>query len=62
MDGIKSPRLDPKKKDLEFYNEKRLKHLFKVLEGVNPNNAVQIKLAAMVGLRLAEVAGLRGVF
>ncbi|EON70588.1 hypothetical protein [Lysinibacillus sphaericus] len=62
MDGIKSPRLDPKKKDLEFYSEEQLKHLFKVLEGVYPKHKVQINLAAIVGLRLAEVAGLLGVF
>lgn len=58
MDGVKSPRLVPKKKDLEFYDEEQLKHLFRVLESVNPKHKVQIKLAAMVGLRLAEVAGL----
>lgn len=59
MDGIKSPRLDLKKKDLEFYDEEQLKHLFKILDGVNHKHRLQIKLAAMVGLRLAEVAGLR---
>ena len=50
--------MEPKKKDLEFYNEEQLKHLFRVLENVNPKHKLQIKLAAMVGLRLAEVAGL----
>ncbi|MCS5499848.1 site-specific integrase [Lysinibacillus sp. A4] len=58
MDNIKSPRLEPKKKALEFYDEDQLKHLFRVLENVNPKHKIQIKLAAMVGLRLAEVAGL----
>ena len=50
--------MEPKKKDLEFYNEEQLKHLFRVLENVNPKLKLQIKLAAMVGLRLAEIAGL----
>ncbi len=38
MDNIKSLRLETKKKDLEFYDEEQLKHLFRVLESVNPKH------------------------
>jgi len=41
MDNIKSPRSEPKKKDLEFYDEEQLKHLFRVLEDVTLNTSWQ---------------------
>ncbi|MGE7839998.1 hypothetical protein ACQKNX_04320 [Lysinibacillus sp. NPDC093712] len=50
--------MEPKKKTLVFYKEEQLKHLFRVLEKVKLKHRLQIKVVAMVELRLAEVAGL----
>lgn len=59
MEGIKPPTVERKLKELEFYDEDQLKQLFGVLENVYPKHRVQIKLAALVGLRMAEIAGIR---
>ncbi|MET3658902.1 tyrosine-type recombinase/integrase [Sporosarcina psychrophila] len=59
MNGMKPPKVEKKQKELSFYDEDQLKHLFGVLENVYPKHAMQIKLAALVGLRMAEVAGVR---
>lgn len=59
MNGVNIPRVEKKKKEIDFYDENELKHLLKVLENENPKHKIQIKLAALVGLRLSEVGALR---
>lgn len=56
-DGIKEPKREKKK--INFYNEQELEHLFNVLENVYPKHRIMIKLAAIGGLRRAEIAGIR---
>lgn len=59
MEGVKKPVIAKKKNEVEFYDEKQLKHLFKILENVKPKYRLQIKVAALVGLRVSEIAGIR---
>lgn len=59
MDGVDKPVANKKKNEVDFYGEEELKKLFKVLENVNPKYKMQIKLAALVGLRASEIAGIR---
>lgn len=59
MQGVKAPYYEPKQKELAFYDEEQLKQLFEVLKQVNPKNRIRIKLAALAGLRLSEIAGIR---
>lgn len=54
---IKEPKR--KKKPVGYYNEDELNHLFSVLDNVYPKHRIMIKLAAIGGLRRAEVAGIR---
>lgn len=54
---IKEPKR--KKRKVNFYNEEQLNHLFKVLDNVYPKHRIIVKLAAIGGLRRAEVAGIR---
>lgn len=56
--GIKEPKPTTKRK-IRFYNEDELNHLFNVLDDCYPKHRVMIKLAAIGGLRRAEVAGIR---
>lgn len=56
-DGIKEPKR--KKKKVNYYNEEELERLFKVLDNVYPKHRMMIKLAAIGGLRRAEIAGIR---
>lgn len=55
--NIKEPKRNKKK--VSFYTEDELNHLFKVLEGCYPKHRIMIKLAALGGLRRAEIAGVR---
>lgn len=55
--GIKEPKREKKKVD--FYNEDELNHLFNVLNKCYPKHRIMIKMAAIGGLRRAEVAGIR---
>jgi len=55
--GIKEP--ERKKKKSGFYNEDELNHLFNVLADCFPKHRIMIKLAAIGGLRRAEIAGIR---
>lgn len=57
MDGVKSPRVIRKEKG--FYDEEQLKYLFDIIENINVKHKLKIKLAALVGLRLAEISGIR---
>lgn len=59
MDGVDRPIGGKRYKELDFYDEDQLKKLFDVLDVVYPKHAIQIKLAALVGLRMAEIAGIR---
>ncbi|WP_432702258.1 tyrosine-type recombinase/integrase [Lysinibacillus sphaericus] len=59
MNGVGIPKVEKKKKYIDFYDENELKILLAVLENENPKHKIQIKLAALVGLRLSEVAALR---
>ena len=56
--GIKKPKQMVKRK-IDFYNEEELNHLFKVLDNCYPKHRVMIKLAAIGGLRRAEILGIR---
>lgn len=59
MEGLKPPKTNQKDKDLKFYDEHQLKRLFEVLEKVKEKQKMQIKLAALVGLRMGEIGGIR---
>lgn len=56
-EGIKEPERE--KRDVDFYNEEELEHLFKILDKCYPKHRIMIKLAAIGGLRRAEIAGIR---
>ncbi|WP_413363117.1 tyrosine-type recombinase/integrase [Lysinibacillus sp. 3P01SB] len=57
MQGIKSPRVQRKKKG--FYDEPQLKYLFRVIEEINVVHKLKIKLAVLAGLRIGEICGIR---
>ncbi|UAW07769.1 site-specific integrase [Psychrobacillus phage PVJ1] len=59
MNNVDRPRSEKLKREIKFYDEKQLKQLLVVLEKVNPKHRIGIKLAALVGLRLSEIAGIR---
>lgn len=59
MKGVENPRVEKRKNEVEFYDEKQLKRLLEVLENENPKSRLQIKMAALIGLRLAEISGIR---
>lgn len=59
MDGVDRPVGGKRYKELEFYDEEQLKQLLSILDNVYPRHAITIKLAALVGLRQAEIAGIR---
>lgn len=59
MNGVDRPIGGKRYKEMDFYDEEQLKKLFDVLDNVYPKHAIQIKLAALVGLRMAEIAGIR---
>lgn len=54
--GVKAP--ERQKKEVNYYNEQELNHLFKVLDDVYPKHRIAIKLAAIGGLRRSEVLGI----
>lgn len=56
-DHIKEPKR--KKRKVNYYNEEELTHLFKVLDKCYPKHRIMVKLAAIGGLRRAEIAGIR---
>lgn len=55
--GIKEPKREKKKVD--YYNEEELNHLMEVLDNCYPKHRIVIKLAAIGGMRRAEIAGIR---
>lgn len=55
--NIKKPHREKRKTD--YYTESELNHLFSVLEDAYPKHRVMVKMAAVGGLRLAEIAGVR---
>lgn len=59
MIGVKTPSQSKRYKEIEFYNEEQLKSLLKKTKEMYPKHALQIKLAALVGLRMTEIAGIR---
>lgn len=59
MDGVDQPTDEKREYDVDFYDETLLKKLFSILNNVFPKYRVQIKIAALVGLRLTEIAGIR---
>lgn len=59
MENVDPPRTEKKNRVIQFYDEQQLKHLLKILNKVYPKHRVQIKLAALVGLRMTEIAGIR---
>lgn len=58
MDGVKKIKATKRRNEVDYYNEDQLKHLFKVLENVYPKHRLQIKMAALIGLRIGELAGI----
>ncbi|MER2107290.1 MAG: hypothetical protein ABS949_10160 [Solibacillus sp.] len=58
MNGVDRQVGGKRYKEVEFYDEEQLKQLFKVLDAVYINHALSIKLAALAGLRMAEIAGI----
>ncbi len=59
MDGVDAPEDKPRHREIQFYDADQLKQLIKTLDKVNPKRRIQIKLAALAGLRRAEIAGIR---
>lgn len=59
MRKVDKPEDRPRYRELEFYDDNQLNKLLKVLDKVYPKHRIQIKLAALVGLRIAEIAGIR---
>ncbi|GEM05931.1 site-specific integrase [Halolactibacillus miurensis] len=55
--GVKGPKREKKKTD--YYNEDELNHLFGILDDCHPKHRIAIKLAAIGGLRRAEILGIR---
>lgn len=55
--NIKQPKR--KKKKVNYYTEEELNHLFKILENVHPKYRIIVKLAAIGGIRRAEILGIR---
>lgn len=52
---VSFPRI---KTEMDFYDEKEINQLFKVLKTCNQKHAMVIKLAVLSGMRHAEIAGL----
>ena len=59
MIGVETPSQSKRYKEIEFYDEEQLKLLLKKTKEMYPKHALQIKLAALVGLRMTEIAGIR---
>ncbi|WP_419962144.1 tyrosine-type recombinase/integrase [Psychrobacillus sp. BM2] len=59
MKNVDRPKGEKKNKETEFYDEEQLKQLLVILEDVYPKHRIGVKLAAFVGLRLSEIAGIR---
>lgn len=59
MKKVDPPVNKPRYRELAFYDEDQLKLVLKILDKVHPKHRIQIKLAALVGLRMAEIAGIR---
>lgn len=59
MIGVEGPPQSKRYKDIKFYDEEQLKSLLKKTKEMYPKHALQIKLAALVGLRMSEIAGIR---
>src|SRR5690606_26514247 len=59
MRKVDKPEDRPRYRELEFYDDNQLNKLLKVLDKVYPKHRIQIKLAALIGLRIAEIAGIR---
>ncbi|MDX8047507.1 site-specific integrase [Gracilibacillus sp. S3-1-1] len=59
MNGMKPPKVKKKEKKLRFYDGQQLQNLFEILDHVNEKHKIQIKLAALVGLRMGEIGGIR---
>lgn len=59
MIGVDRPTHTKRYKEFEFYDEDQLKKLLEVTKKLYPKHAIQIKLAALCGLRMTEIAGIR---
>ncbi|MBO0961963.1 site-specific integrase [Neobacillus sp. MM2021_6] len=59
MKNVRSPQVKKEKREIQFYNKEQLEHLLDVLKNVRPKDRIQIKLAALGGLRMSEIAGIR---
>lgn len=59
MKGIRAPYVEPKQKELHFYDESQLAEMMEKLKGLKLKYRVMYKLAALVGLRESEIAAIR---
>jgi len=59
MKGIKAPYVEPKHKELHFYDESQLTEMIEKLKSLKLKFRVMYKLAALVGLRESEIAAIR---
>lgn len=57
--GVKVPYVEPKNKELQFYDKQQLSHLMKTIENLNMKHRLMIKLAALAGLRESEIAAIQ---
>lgn len=59
MSGIKAPHVEPRKKELEFYDAHQLSQMLEAINNLNLKYRVIYKLACLVGLRESEITALR---
>lgn len=59
MRGIKAPYVEPKQKELHFYDESQLTKMMDEIKKLKLKYRVMYKLAALVGLRESEIVAIR---
>ncbi|RSL32634.1 site-specific integrase [Salibacterium salarium] len=60
MDDVEYPKTEKRKREIYFYDQEQMKYVLDILDAhVYKKNAVQAKLAMLVGLRMSEIAGIR---
>ncbi|KOS61697.1 site-specific integrase [Lysinibacillus agricola] len=59
MNGIKAPHVEPRQRELEFYDSEHLSQMLEAINSLNLKYRVIYKLACLVGLRESEIAALR---
>lgn len=59
MKNVDEPKDKTRNRKLKFYDELQIKQLLSTLENTDMKFKVSVKLALLVGLRMAEIAGIR---